>query len=306
MSKPFITALSHSGGVQSHALLEMVVRGDIEKPFRFVVLNSDPGMEDSRTYELIRRAREMCRGAGIDYITAPGPNLYHDIVNSVSTGQRRIDNPPYWTAKIQGASKIPLPEMYEFIENLRSTSGIEPIIGKLKQKCTGLYKIAAMDRAMRAYMGQKYSVSDVTKRLRPGLVEKWIGFAADEWHRCSESDTKYIKLRYPLIELGYDKAKVIGYYIKNGINIGPRSVCASCFSNGLDFYSEMHANRPNDWSKAVEVDNAVEKWHLLGITEFPVFVSRSLIRLRDMPERGFGIDDPALENQHCNSGACFI
>lgn len=54
MSEPFLVALSCSGGVQSICLLEMVLRGDIEKPLRFVVLIADPGMEDARTYWTMR------------------------------------------------------------------------------------------------------------------------------------------------------------------------------------------------------------------------------------------------------------
>ncbi len=64
---------------------------------------------------------------------------------------------------------------------------------------------------------------------------------------------------------------------------------------------------PDDWQKAVEVDNAVEQWKKLGITEQEVFVSRSLIRLRDLPAMNFGDGkDDIPEEMHCNSGVCFV
>lgn len=278
----FITALSHSGGAQSQYMLEMVLRGEWEKPLRFVVLNADPGMEDSRTYQFVRETRRRCQAAGIDYITASGPNLYADIVNSISNGVTRIDNPPFWCKKPDGSR------------------------GRLQQKCTGIYKIAPMDRALRHYMSQKHSISWNTKRIRPGLVEKWIGFAADEWHRCSESAQQYITLRFPLIERKLDRAAIDKDFELKSIPKPPRSVCQGCFANGLLYFKEMHADRPDDWEKAVDVDNAVESWHLRGITQYPVFVSASLIRLRDMPSMNFGVEDEDMSEHHCNSGVCFL
>lgn len=276
----FITVLSHSGGAQSQWLLEMVLRGEIEKPLRFVVLNADPGMEDSRTYHFVRESRRRCQAAGIDYITASGPNLWVDIVNSISNGATRIDNPPFWVKKPDGSR------------------------GKLTQKCTAHYKIAPMDRALRKYLLQKHNIG--CPELRPGLVEKWIGFASDEWHRCSDSAQQYITLRYPFVERKMDRTHIEGRYLKTGTTKPPRSVCAACFSNGLDYYKEMFLNRPEDWLMAVDIDNAVESWHERGITEYPVFVSASLTRLRDMPAINFGADREDMTEHHCNSGVCFL
>jgi hypothetical protein len=280
VSPPFLTVLNFSAGAQSSCLLEMVLRGDIEKPTRFVVIGADPGMEDSRSYWNARKYRQRCEAAGIDILTAPGPNLYRDIINLPSSGRRRIDNPPYWTRNADGSK------------------------GKLKQGCTEHYKIDPMRRELRRYMEVKHGVS--AGCLRPGMVESWIGFAADEWHRCSESDVQYIRFRYPLIEMGMDRAKVVGYFLKNSLPVPPRSVCLACFSNGLKHYQEMYMDRPDDWERAVEVDNAVEKWKALGITKEEVFVSSTLMRLRDLPAINFGAESEDMTEHHCNSGVCFL
>lgn len=276
----FITALSHSGGVQSQFVLEMILRGEWERPFRLVVLNADPGMEDSRTYRFVRDTRRRCQAAGIDYITANGPSLYADLVNMISNGAKRIDNPPFWVKKPDGK------------------------VGQLIQGCTQIYKIAPMRRALRNYLATKYGVTNGV--LRSGFVDMWIGFAADEWHRCSESDVNYIRNTFPIIEQKWDRAMIEGWFLNTGTPKPPRSVCAACFSNGLDYFEEMYRERPEDWEKAVDVDNAVEKWHLCGITDYPVFVSKSLIRLRDMPAMNFGTDREDLSEHHCNSGVCFL
>lgn len=279
--KPFLTVLNYSGGAQSHYLLEMVLRGKIEKPLRFVVINSDPGMEQSHTLWNLSNARNRCWNSGIDIITSQGPSLYNDLVSLPSTGSRRMDNPPFWTKNADGTR------------------------GRLRQKCTDFYKIAPMDRAVRKYLQNKYGIRG-GKALRPGLVEKWIGFASDEWHRCSESDVSYVTFRFPLIEAGLSKEFIAGAYEGIGHPSVKRSVCSACPWNGLDFFREMYHERPENWRQAVDVDNSLESWTKIGITEQECFVSSSLVRLRDLPAMNFGLDDPDMSEHHCNSGVCFL
>jgi hypothetical protein len=258
----------------------MVLRGDIEKPRRFVVMTADPGMEGPSSHRVARSYRARCAEAGIDVITAPGPNLYNDLVSLPSTGRTRIDNPPFWTKGLDGKR------------------------GKLRQGCTEHYKIDPMKREIRRWMAQRHGIS--AGMLRAGLVESWIGFASDEWHRCSESETAYITFRFPLIERKMDKAACVGYFLKHDLPIPRRSVCLACFANGLDYYADLYANDRDSWERAVEVDNAVEKWKALGITEQEVFVSASLTRLRDLPAINFGKEREDMTEHHCNSGVCFL
>lgn len=280
MSTPILTTLSYSGGVQSHCLLEMVLRGHIEKPKNFLVLNADPGMEDARSYEFVAAAKLRCADAGIDFVTARGPSLYREIVDLKQSGRIRFDNPPYWTKN-------------------RTTGKL----GRMRQKCTGFYKIEPMRRALRRYLNERFGVSLVSKRLPK--VEQWIGFAADESSRSSVSEVKYCLNRYPLIELGMDRAKVEGYYLKHGIVKPPRSVCVACFANGLAHFEDMYFNRPDDWDKAVAVDDAVRDLSQVGIRD-EVFVSQSLVPLRDLPSKDFLRGTKEGAEKRCNSGVCFL
>lgn len=276
---PILTTLSYSAGVQSHCLLEMVLRGDIQRPEPFLVLNSDPGMEDPRTYDFVSRSKQRCEEAGIHFITVPGRNLKEEILALKNTKATRFDNPPYWT-------KDP-------------DTGKE---GALKQGCTQVYKIAPMRRALRRFIKEHYP----KRSLRAGAVVSWIGFAADEWHRCSDSDVKYIRLRYPLIEMKMDRLMVEGYYLKHGIAKPPRSVCTACFSNGVDYYKEMAENRPEQFELACQIDDSVRDWTQIGVRQ-EVYVSKTLIPLRKLREMNFGADDGSIpEEMHCNSGVCFL
>lgn len=261
-------------------MLEMVLRGDIPRPKNFLVLNSNPGMEDPRTLEFVARSRERCAEAGIDFITAKGPNLVKDIFTlKKKWWLNRIDNPPYWT-KDPDTGKS----------------------GRLLQGCTEHYKIDPMRRALRSHL----KILTGSASTKDGMVDMWIGFAADEWHRCSDSDRKYVKFRYPLIELKMDRAMVEGYYLKNNIPKPPRSVCTACFSNGVDYYKEMAANRPKQFELACKIDDAVRDWTQIGVRQ-EVYVSKTLIPLRKLKEMNFGAGDDSIpEEMHCNSGVCFL
>lgn len=280
--KPLLTTLSYSAGKQSHALLEMVLRGHIARPESFLVLNADPGMENENSYPVVELMRARCAKAQIPFITAR-TTLCYDLTTFKERGLTHLDNPPYWTRnRLTGKA------------------------GKLKQKCTRFYKVAAMRRELRHFLNSNFSVSLVSKRLPQ--IETWIGFSADEQGRADKckSDVKFISLKFPLIEMGMTKAKVSGYYLKHSISEPPSSVCNACFANGLSFLEEMFFHRPKDWEQAVLVDEHIRDMRQIGI-EDECFVSQTLIPLRDLPALNFKRNDDEFFSEHkCNSGACFI
>lgn len=274
---PLLTVLNYSGGQQSTAILWMVLLGEIERPSEFVVLNADPGMENSGSYAHVRAMMRRCQEAGIAAETVDGPNLYEDLVQVRQ--HHRIDNPPFYTTKPDGKR------------------------GRLRQKCTKHYKIAPMDRAIRRILHEKFGISLTTKSLGLGVVEKWIGFSHDEHRRVSLPSQRYVRFRWPLMEMGMTKADVRQFFIDRSLEVPPRSVCNACFANGLDTFKEMHADRPDDWAQAVAVDEAVRDLSHCGVDN-PVFVSSSCVPLAELAERGFdvGADTDELS---CDSGYCF-
>lgn len=275
---PLITVLNYSGGTQSSALLWMLIRGDIARPANLHVLNADPGMEHRETYDYTEMMREESRKAGIDFRTVDGPSLYDDLLNR--EGKTRIDNPAYFTQNDDGKE------------------------GRLRQKCTAYYKVAPMDREVRRILSKEHGVGN---RLTANMVEKWIGFAFDEQPRISIPNQKYAYFRYPLIEAGMTKEDVHEYYEENDLPRPPRSVCVACFANGTDHYKWQASNGTDDFERAVKVDDAVRDMTGVGITQ-PVYVHRSLVPLRVLPERNFDIGTTAEERERyaCTSGHCFL
>lgn len=281
LDKPLLTVLSFSGGKQSSALLWMVLRGELVPPSQLLVLNADPGMEDSRSYEYVAMMKEKCAEAGVEFITAPGPDLWEDLV--MADKSRRIDNPPYFVTNPEGKT------------------------GKLRQACTQKYKIAPMDKVVRQVLLRDFGIK-LKASPPPKSVLKWIGFHAGEWHRMSGSNAKYSYHGYPLIDMKMEDSHVAGYYLKNNLPKPARSVCNACFANSIPYMRDMHANRQHDWWKAVAVDDAVRNG-FRGV-DGEVFVNRFRTPLRDLPALNFmppGYDPEKEKEESCNFGGhCFI
>lgn len=272
-----VTVLNYSGGKQSTCLLWMVLRGDIDRPENFIVLNADPGMENSLTYKQNALMRGECEKAGIEFATAPGPNLADDLINVRKA--KRVDNPPYWTAPRSGGRE-----------------------GQLMQKCTRHYKIAPMDRWLRVWIERHLGYPVGSGRLPENLVTKWIGFCRGEEMRIKPSLVGYIDFAYPLIDMGMGQVEVAQYYETNGLDLPPRSVCNACFANTPQMYRDMKKNRPHDYAQAVAIDEAVRDMTSCGVEE-DVYVSKTRRPLSVIA--GDEYEGQQLDMFSCDSGYCF-
>lgn len=268
-----LTVLNYSGGSQSQCLAWMVTSGEIPMPDPFLILMADTGGENVLTYRGQQSFFHAMELEGIPVKLVQGRNLVHDLTALDGT-QTRIDNPPFWIKKPGGGK------------------------GKLKQKCTGKYKVQPMDQYIRQLLWEKHGIHPRAGRgLGEGLVEKWIGFAADEGRRAEKTmrstKQRYIRFRFPLIELGMTKADVSEWYRRKMIEEPPRSLCNFCFAYGLKDLKRMHDERPRDWDQAVAVDRAIR--HGLPKVEGEAFVSQTLIPLEELARRNFLQDEKVAE-----------
>lgn len=288
MEKRILTAINYSAGVQSSGILEMVLAGIIPRPEPLLVVNANPGMENSVSYQHTASMMGRCAVAGIEFVTVPGPNLYHDIVTLKDSGKTRLDNPPFWTPSERGRKE-----------------------GQVTQKCTQAYKVAPMDRAVRKWMNDNWSISPKNSQLaRIVGVEKWIGFTLDEQHRAdglmAAKRARYVGFAFPLIAMEMTKSDVVDLFRDRNWKLPPTSLCNACPYMGLRKLKEMHDDRPADWGQAVNVDEAARDLTQIGLNK-PCFVSKTLIPLTQLAEMNFELPDEVQNDLHqCSSGACFI
>lgn len=117
--------------------------------------------------------------------------------------------------------------------------------GMLRRQCTHRWKI----NPMRKWLQEN----------RNGVtVEQWLGISLDEFQRMKDSDRKYIKHRWPLIERRMTRLDCVTWLDRRGIEIPPKSACTFC-----PFHSTAEWRRirqtPEDWAEAIAVDEAIRK-----------------------------------------------
>ncbi len=76
--RPWLTRLSFSAGTGSSAILWAVLRGELERPRNFLVVNADPGMENRATYAYAAMMEQACQKAGIPFLRVKRPELFKD------------------------------------------------------------------------------------------------------------------------------------------------------------------------------------------------------------------------------------
>lgn len=281
---PICTQLSFSGGTGSGCIVEMVLRGDIEKPKNFIVIRANPGMENRETNDYCIDVANRLKIAGIPYIEVKR-NLLRGLLDLKKSGATRFDLPPFWTRNPKTGKR-----------------------GRLLQRCTKWAKIEPMDKALREWMQDNLGISKLSKHIGKKVVCKWIGFSQDEWMRIKEPRQKYVYFDYPLIDRKMTKADIISYYLKNNLRLPPRSVCNACFANDIAYFKKMHDERPDEfWNEAVAVDEACRDLSCVGVSA-ECFVSSSLIPLRKLAEINFVLPKEVSEesDERCHSGYCFV
>lgn len=284
-TEPKLTALSFSGGKQSSCILWMVLRGDIQKPKNFIVVNADPGMENRDTYPYINLLEKKCKESEIPFLRT-SRNLYREIMDLKKSKKKRFDTPAFYTKN-------------------RETGKI----GRLNQRCTGAYKIEGMHRIVRIWMDENLGISRFSKRIGNDILCEWVGFSSDEWHRIKD-DTykrKFAFIEYPLLKLGMTKEDCENYMLKNNLPVPPPSVCNACFANSIETFKKMSQDRPEDFEQACLVDEQIRDLTCIGVRDL-CYVSSTCIPLRQLKEMNFILPKEIIEKdtKNCHSGRCFL
>lgn len=234
--------LSLGWGVQSFTIVAMVALGELE-PVDYAV-HADTGYESSLTYAFAERWTGWLEERGVKVVTTQLKNKknIYDLVE--------IRCLPAYT-------------------DTSSRKG-----GQLRRQCTNRWKI----QPLRKWISGELARLDLKKI--PGVVEMWIGITTDEYHRIRESDVKYIKNRYPLIDLGMSRDDCKDWLYENGLEVPPKSGCIICPYRSKKAWRDVYES-PNDWAVAVEIDRKIRKVS----PPYDLFLHCSRIPLEDVDMR---------------------
>jgi hypothetical protein len=254
------TVLSLGMGVQSTALYLMSALGELPR-IDYAVF-SDTGREKSGTLRYLEwLLKWRAEHDGPEILVKTEKNLFQDLLRKTTEVSKPFASIPAFTMGDDGKE------------------------GLLRRQCTGEYKIAVVDRAIREVNGLK-------PRQRNLPTNIWKGISAEEAIRMSVPEMGWKNFIYPFV--GYEipgkgkwmklqgelylpmtRGDIVTWYRKNDLPIPPKSSCVFCPYHSDSTWADMQANAPDDFADAVKIDKAIRDSSKSGV-ERPIYLHRSL------------------------------
>jgi hypothetical protein len=234
--------LSFGAGVQSTALLVAACEGRLDRPD--VAIFADTGWEPAHTY------------AHLEAMTRYADAYQLEIVR-VSAGNLR-------------ATALTGPDKFAAIPLAYRTPDGD--ISRLRRQCTREYKIAPITKEIRRQLG----VKPRHRVRRP--VELWIGISTDEASRMKPNWVTWQTNRWPLIELGLNRAACKTLIERAGLPVPGKSSCLACPYHSNGYFKEMKRDRPSEWADVVDFDHRIRALHQgksSAKIQTPLYVHRS-------------------------------
>lgn len=247
VDNPTYRILSLGAGVQSTALALMSARGEL--PMLDFCVFADTGGEPKKVYE------------HLDWIETQVPfpiirasragDMLGEAALKIASGE--VDR--------AGASMIPW-----YVDNP---------YGMLPRQCSKEYKTRVVQQVLRDKLGLAKG-----ERAPVGIkVEQWIGISWDEAQRIKKSELAFIQNRWPLMELGMDRADCHQWSDDRQIRRAPKSSCVYCPFRDDAGWEDMRVNEPQDFAAAIRIDDGIRPG-FPGMTG-QAYVHRSRVPLRD-------------------------
>lgn len=223
-TEPATRILSLGAGVQSTCLLLLSALGELPK-LDYAVF-SDTGWEPAKVYRHLDEVeRKIARPANIPILRVSSGNIRTDALDPA----HRFASMPLYILNQDGSP------------------------GMTRRQCTGEYKIKPIKRQVRQILGYPHPA-----RVPNGVyAEQWIGISTDEFHRAKDSDVRYTRHTFPLIDLGMSREDCLKLLAEHGWGSTPKSSCLGCPFHGNAQWREIRDNSPEEWADVVDFDAAI-------------------------------------------------
>lgn len=246
---------SNGIGQQSWALYFQSCLGLIPR-FDYSIF-ADPGKEDRRSYEYLEYAMDWAKkNNGIPIVKVGDRNLYTDLMAGTNSTGNRFASIPAFTKNPDGST------------------------GLLRRQCTGEYKIAEFNKALRRIL-------DLGNRNFPA-VEIYNAITIEEVERVTTPDiAKFINV-YPFCNVSFSKtgrsllkyvtatrSDCVQWLKANGFRIPVKSSCTFCPYQSDAQWLDKKQNDPAEWADIVNLDRAIRNSTAKGVRE-PIYLHRTL------------------------------
>lgn len=216
--------LSLGAGVQSSTLALMSARGDFPR-VDFAVF-ADTGWESQRVYEWLNWLEGQLTFP-VYRVKREGPDL-GDLWLDVVNGRRSLNGSP-------------LPGHF------MSPSGMRPF------HCSKEFKTRVIQKKMREMLG----LSAGQRGPKGVAIESWLGISYDEMFRMKDSELRYVKNRFPLVDLRMRRGDCLRWMAERQYPTPPRSSCIFCPFRSDKEWHDLKEECPDDFDRAVAFDKAI-------------------------------------------------
>jgi len=221
--------LSLGAGVQSSALALMAAKGMI-KPMPDVAIFADTQSEPESVYTWLDWLENQLP---FPVVRVTNGNLEEACLELVKN------------KKGQNISKTAIPNFTQ-----DKTNGEQ---GFMRQRfCTADYKI----KPIMAWIKDRYKIKRGEKVAR---ICQWIGISMDEIQRVKESQVKWMKHRWPLVEIGMHRPMILQWFKDQGYPEPPRSACYFCAFHDDNEWRRLRDEEPQSFAKAIEFEKEFQQ-----------------------------------------------
>lgn len=240
--------ISLGAGVQSSTMALMAARGEIT-PMPDAAIFADTGAEPRKVYEYLDYLEGLLPFPVHRVMHKDG--LLENIKESIKGG--RFAGAPFYTESPLGKRE-----------------------GMLRRQCTREFKIYPITQKVRELCGLGFR-----QRAPKGeiLAEQWIGISLDEIQRMKEPREKWLKHRWPLLELKMTRLHCLQWMEKNGYEMPSKSACTFCPYHDNEAWSDMKRNDPESFQQAIEIDEMIRAG-VRGTTQ-KLYVHQSMVPLAE-------------------------
>ncbi|MGW4115240.1 hypothetical protein ACWEFJ_30570 [Actinosynnema sp. NPDC004786] len=261
---PALRLLSLGAGVQSTTVLLLACEGEISR-FDYALF-ADTGWEPRAVYANLQRLATYAERKGIP-------------VRRVSAGDIRADA---------------LDPKHRFVSMPLHTLNPDGSRGLARRQCTSEYKIIPLKKAARELLGYPHPL-----RVPRGVyAEQAIGISVDEIGRAKDSGLRFLRNVFPLLDLGFDRARCVDFLAERGFGNTVKSACVGCPFHGNAGWRWIRDHDPDGWAEAVEFDHAIRHGYPHATTQGQQLRGQYFLHRSCLPLDQVDLDAPARTRRH--------
>ncbi len=215
--------LSLGAGVQSTAVLLMMIHGEIPKAD--AVIFADTGWEPKAVYHHLAKLELLMAENDMPFYKVSFGNIRQDFMES----ETRFATMPLYTLNKEGKQSM------------------------LMRQCTNDYKIKPLNKIQRELAGLKKG-----ERCKEHRITTVIGISDDESQRMRDPAFSWQRNEYPLVDRKISRQDCINWCLDHGYDKPPRSACIGCPFKRNDEWRELK-NNAEEWQDAVDFDHALRQ-----------------------------------------------